>query len=159
MQVCYEYVAEQGRELYELVRNVIKFCQCWKMKHFLSRMFFFFFFLSSLRKRNYLYLSWTAYLLFLKVAHLPDKANNYLTPALSVLEKNTWPSSKDLLLFPKEASPKGWGLEENTTKNGGRRVMKHIFSFVFWEFCDRRLWIVIIYGSRCSPVCIFNIHM
>ncbi|KAJ9139541.1 hypothetical protein P3X46_030271 [Hevea brasiliensis] len=40
-QVCYEYVAEQGRELYELV------------------------------------------------AHLPDKANNYLTPALSVLEKNT----------------------------------------------------------------------
>ncbi|KAE7997532.1 hypothetical protein FH972_002159 [Carpinus fangiana] len=39
--VCYEYVAEQGRELYELV------------------------------------------------AHLPDKANNYLTPALSALEKNT----------------------------------------------------------------------
>ncbi|XP_030461547.2 protein HIGH CHLOROPHYLL FLUORESCENCE PHENOTYPE 173, chloroplastic [Syzygium oleosum] len=39
--VCHEYVAEQGRELYELV------------------------------------------------AHLPDKANNYLTPALSVLEKNT----------------------------------------------------------------------
>ncbi|XP_023525069.1 uncharacterized protein LOC111788795 [Cucurbita pepo subsp. pepo] len=39
--VCYEYVAEKGRELYELV------------------------------------------------AHLPDKANNYLTPALSVLEKNT----------------------------------------------------------------------
>ncbi|KAI9196503.1 hypothetical protein LWI28_024458 [Acer negundo] len=39
--VCYEYVAEQGRELYELV------------------------------------------------AHLPDKANNYLTPAMSVLEKNT----------------------------------------------------------------------
>lgn len=25
----------------------------------------------------------------LQVAHLPDKANNYLTPALSVLEKNT----------------------------------------------------------------------
>ncbi|GFP98708.1 hypothetical protein PHJA_002014700 [Phtheirospermum japonicum] len=40
-QVCYEYVAEPGKELYELV------------------------------------------------AHLPDKANNYLTPALSVLEKNT----------------------------------------------------------------------
>ncbi|KAJ4844493.1 hypothetical protein Tsubulata_006331 [Turnera subulata] len=39
--VCYEYVAEEGRELYELV------------------------------------------------AHLPDKANNYLTPALSALEKNT----------------------------------------------------------------------
>ncbi|XP_030497369.2 protein HIGH CHLOROPHYLL FLUORESCENCE PHENOTYPE 173, chloroplastic [Cannabis sativa] len=39
--VCYEYVAEQGKGLYELV------------------------------------------------AHLPDKANNYLTPALSVLEKNT----------------------------------------------------------------------
>lgn len=39
--VCHEYVAEEGRELYELV------------------------------------------------AHLPDKANNYLTPALSVLEKNT----------------------------------------------------------------------
>ncbi|KAK2969540.1 hypothetical protein RJ640_003125 [Escallonia rubra] len=39
--VCYEYVAETGKELYELV------------------------------------------------AHLPDKANNYLTPALSVLEKNT----------------------------------------------------------------------
>ncbi|KAL5554749.1 hypothetical protein UlMin_042150 [Ulmus minor] len=39
--VCYEYVAEQGKELYELV------------------------------------------------AHLPDKANNYLSPALSVLEKNT----------------------------------------------------------------------
>ncbi|CAH8252550.1 unnamed protein product [Arabidopsis lyrata] len=39
--VCHEYVAEQGIELYELV------------------------------------------------AHLPDKANNYLTPALSVLEKNT----------------------------------------------------------------------
>lgn len=39
--VCYEYVAEQGKELYELV------------------------------------------------AHLPDKANNYLTPAMSVLEKNT----------------------------------------------------------------------
>ncbi|XP_031254704.1 protein HIGH CHLOROPHYLL FLUORESCENCE PHENOTYPE 173, chloroplastic [Pistacia vera] len=39
--VCYEYVTDQGRELYELV------------------------------------------------AHLPDKANNYLTPALSVLEKNT----------------------------------------------------------------------
>eukprot|EP00268_Persea_americana_P041604 TRINITY_DN4152_c0_g2_i2.p1 TRINITY_DN4152_c0_g2~~TRINITY_DN4152_c0_g2_i2.p1 ORF type:complete len:563 (-),score=71.10 TRINITY_DN4152_c0_g2_i2:253-1941(-) len=39
--VCYEYIAEQGKELYELV------------------------------------------------AHLPDKANNYLTPALSVLEKNT----------------------------------------------------------------------
>ncbi|XP_077217313.1 high chlorophyll fluorescence phenotype 173 isoform X2 [Tasmannia lanceolata] len=39
--VCYEYVAEQGKELYELV------------------------------------------------AHLPDKANNYLTPALSILEKNT----------------------------------------------------------------------
>lgn len=39
--VCYEYVAEQGQELYELV------------------------------------------------AHLPDKANNYLAPALSVLEKNT----------------------------------------------------------------------
>ncbi|CAA6671226.1 unnamed protein product [Spirodela intermedia] len=39
--VCYEYVAEQGKELYELV------------------------------------------------AHLPDKANNYLTPALSVLERNT----------------------------------------------------------------------
>lgn len=39
--VCYEYVAAQGQELYELV------------------------------------------------AHLPDKANNYLTPALSVLEKNT----------------------------------------------------------------------
>ncbi|KAK4765585.1 hypothetical protein SAY86_026675 [Trapa natans] len=39
--VCHEYIAEQGRELYELV------------------------------------------------AHLPDKANNYLTPALSVLEKNT----------------------------------------------------------------------
>ncbi|AES86306.1 putative NADH:ubiquinone oxidoreductase intermediate-associated protein [Medicago truncatula] len=39
--VCYEYVAEDGNELYELV------------------------------------------------AHLPDKANNYLTPALSVLEKNT----------------------------------------------------------------------
>ncbi|CAK8574560.1 unnamed protein product [Lathyrus sativus] len=39
--VCYEYVAEDGKELYELV------------------------------------------------AHLPDKANNYLTPALSVLEKNT----------------------------------------------------------------------
>ncbi|KAF7110449.1 hypothetical protein CFC21_110554 [Triticum aestivum] len=39
--VCYEYVSEQGNELYELV------------------------------------------------AHLPDKANNYLTPALSVLEKNT----------------------------------------------------------------------
>ncbi|KAJ4962817.1 hypothetical protein NE237_022756 [Protea cynaroides] len=39
--VCYEYVTEQGKELYELV------------------------------------------------AHLPDKANNYLTPALSVLEKNT----------------------------------------------------------------------
>lgn len=29
------------------------------------------------------------YILFLQVAHLPDKANNYLTPALSVLEKNT----------------------------------------------------------------------
>lgn len=29
-------------------------------------------------------------LLLLQVAHLPDKANNYLTPALSVLEKNTW---------------------------------------------------------------------
>ncbi|KAL2932973.1 Uncharacterized protein RDABS01_016092 [Bienertia sinuspersici] len=41
VQVCYEYVAEQGQELYELV------------------------------------------------AHLPDKANNYLTPALSALEKNT----------------------------------------------------------------------
>ncbi|KAF5193839.1 high chlorophyll fluorescence phenotype [Thalictrum thalictroides] len=39
--VCYEYMAEQGKELYELV------------------------------------------------AHLPDKANNYLTPALSALEKNT----------------------------------------------------------------------
>ncbi|KAI8544869.1 hypothetical protein RHMOL_Rhmol08G0328300 [Rhododendron molle] len=39
--VCYEYVAEPGKELYELV------------------------------------------------AHLPDKANNYLTPALSILEKNT----------------------------------------------------------------------
>ncbi|PKU87817.1 Divinyl chlorophyllide a 8-vinyl-reductase, chloroplastic [Dendrobium catenatum] len=39
--VCYEYVAEEGNELYELV------------------------------------------------AHLPDKANNYLTPALAVLEKNT----------------------------------------------------------------------
>lgn len=39
--VCYEYMVEQGNELYELV------------------------------------------------AHLPDKANNYLTPALSVLEKNT----------------------------------------------------------------------
>ncbi|GAB4851198.1 hypothetical protein Ancab_030492 [Ancistrocladus abbreviatus] len=39
--VCYEYGAEQGNELYELV------------------------------------------------AHLPDKANNYLTPALSILEKNT----------------------------------------------------------------------
>ncbi|KHN38115.1 Hypothetical protein glysoja_007157 [Glycine soja] len=39
--VCYEYIAEDGRELYELV------------------------------------------------AHLPDKANNYLTPALAVLEKNT----------------------------------------------------------------------
>ncbi|XP_074558856.1 protein HIGH CHLOROPHYLL FLUORESCENCE PHENOTYPE 173, chloroplastic [Curcuma longa] len=39
--VCYEFVAEQGNELYELV------------------------------------------------AHLPDKANNYLTPALSVLEKNS----------------------------------------------------------------------
>ncbi|ONI15160.1 hypothetical protein PRUPE_3G028100 [Prunus persica] len=39
--VCYEYIADQGKELYELV------------------------------------------------AHLPDKANNYLTPALSVLEKNT----------------------------------------------------------------------
>ncbi|XP_020582630.1 uncharacterized protein LOC110026145 [Phalaenopsis equestris] len=39
--VCYEYVGEQGNELYELV------------------------------------------------AHLPDKANNYLTPALAVLEKNT----------------------------------------------------------------------
>ncbi|XP_008776756.1 protein HIGH CHLOROPHYLL FLUORESCENCE PHENOTYPE 173, chloroplastic [Phoenix dactylifera] len=39
--VCYEYVAEQGKELFELV------------------------------------------------AHLPDKANNYLAPALSVLEKNT----------------------------------------------------------------------
>ncbi|KAG0475084.1 hypothetical protein HPP92_014770 [Vanilla planifolia] len=39
--VCYEYVAEQGNGLYELV------------------------------------------------AHLPDKANNYLTPALAVLEKNT----------------------------------------------------------------------
>ncbi|KAK9099866.1 hypothetical protein Scep_023296 [Stephania cephalantha] len=39
--VCYEYLAKQGEELYELV------------------------------------------------AHLPDKANNYLTPALSVLEKNT----------------------------------------------------------------------
>ncbi|XP_027097122.1 protein HIGH CHLOROPHYLL FLUORESCENCE PHENOTYPE 173, chloroplastic isoform X1 [Coffea arabica] len=39
--VCYEYVAEPGKQLYELV------------------------------------------------AHLPDKANNYLTPALSVLEKNT----------------------------------------------------------------------
>ncbi|CAN6573717.1 unnamed protein product [Malus baccata var. baccata] len=39
--VCYEYVADQGKELYELV------------------------------------------------AHLPDKANNYLTPALSALEKNT----------------------------------------------------------------------
>ncbi|KAJ8533589.1 hypothetical protein K7X08_006913 [Anisodus acutangulus] len=39
--VCYEYVTEPGKELYELV------------------------------------------------AHLPDKANNYLTPALSVLEKNT----------------------------------------------------------------------
>ncbi|XAR49772.1 hypothetical protein NMG60_11003905 [Bertholletia excelsa] len=39
--VCYEYIAEPGKELYELV------------------------------------------------AHLPDKANNYLTPALSVLEKNT----------------------------------------------------------------------
>ncbi|KAK7349061.1 hypothetical protein VNO77_06111 [Canavalia gladiata] len=39
--VCYEYVAEDGKELYELV------------------------------------------------AHLPDKANNYLTPALAVLEKNT----------------------------------------------------------------------
>ncbi|GMN19223.1 hypothetical protein TIFTF001_043015 [Ficus carica] len=39
--VCYEYVAERGKELFELV------------------------------------------------AHLPDKANNYLTPALSVLEKNT----------------------------------------------------------------------
>ncbi|ERN12628.1 uncharacterized protein LOC18440847 [Amborella trichopoda] len=39
--VCYEYFAEPGKELYELV------------------------------------------------AHLPDKSNNYLTPALSVLEKNT----------------------------------------------------------------------
>lgn len=39
--VCYEYVAEEGQGLYELV------------------------------------------------AHLPDKSNNYLTPALSVLEKNT----------------------------------------------------------------------
>lgn len=39
--VCYEYVAEPGKQLYELV------------------------------------------------AHLPDKANNYLTPALLVLEKNT----------------------------------------------------------------------
>ncbi|GMH29281.1 hypothetical protein Nepgr_031124 [Nepenthes gracilis] len=39
--VCYEYAAEGGKELYELV------------------------------------------------AHLPDKANNYLTPALSVLDKNT----------------------------------------------------------------------
>lgn len=39
--VCYEYVAEPGKELYELV------------------------------------------------AHLPDKANNYLTPALQVLEKNS----------------------------------------------------------------------
>ncbi|KAL6576928.1 hypothetical protein OROMI_011204 [Orobanche minor] len=39
--VCYEYVADQGNELYELV------------------------------------------------AHFPDKANNYLTPALSALEKNT----------------------------------------------------------------------
>ncbi|XP_057813208.2 protein HIGH CHLOROPHYLL FLUORESCENCE PHENOTYPE 173, chloroplastic isoform X2 [Cryptomeria japonica] len=39
--VCYEYVAEQGQGLYELV------------------------------------------------AHLPDKSNNYLTPALAVLEKNT----------------------------------------------------------------------
>ena len=27
--------------------------------------------------------------LFLQVAHLPDKATNYLTPALAVLEKNT----------------------------------------------------------------------
>lgn len=39
--VCYEYAAEQGKELFELV------------------------------------------------AHLPDKANNYLTPALAVLERNT----------------------------------------------------------------------
>lgn len=39
--VCYEYIAEKGNELYELV------------------------------------------------AHLPDKANNYLTPALAVLEKDT----------------------------------------------------------------------
>jgi uncharacterized protein YbjT (DUF2867 family) len=39
--VCYEYAAEEGQGLYELV------------------------------------------------AHLPDKSNNYLTPALAVLEKNT----------------------------------------------------------------------
>lgn len=35
---------------------------------------------------NYLVIS---SFLSLKVAHLPDKANNYLTPALSALEKNT----------------------------------------------------------------------
>ena len=39
--------------------------------------------------------------LCLQVAHLPDKANNYLTPALSVLEKNTWST----LHFP-SATPK-----------------------------------------------------
>lgn len=31
----------------------------------------------------------TCVTLLLQVAHLPDKANNYLAPALSVLEKNT----------------------------------------------------------------------
>jgi hypothetical protein len=79
VQVCYEHVSEQGSELYELVSllsHVLMPC-CVMSCGLISDM--------DLVNQCVTCVS----LLLLQVAHLPDKANNYLAPALSVLEKNT----------------------------------------------------------------------
>lgn len=120
--MCHEYVAEQGRELYELVRNqrCTVSCILWtKYVEIYSRkrlsgawLIINCWLLGDLPFSSSSESMW-GFVLFLfrpdldllslalQVAHLPDKANNYLTPALSVLEKNTWDClSSPCLILP-----------------------------------------------------------
>lgn len=79
--MCYEHVSKQGDELYELVspktETSVDSSLYSNSQNFFSDLSVFCTFANDLSN-------------CFQVAHLPDKANNYLAPALSVLEKNTW---------------------------------------------------------------------
>lgn len=86
---------------------------------------------------------------------MPDKANNYLTPALSVLEKNTWSALQDLLAI---SSQLGLGFPIPVTADDVLFQPLVFLYIILWSYdkCSVPSYSIIDNVKMCGT-CVYNI--